>query len=62
MNDRLFLTQYADKFERFLLTVDDNTRHIIRNNKQLNELYDLFLDYILDCNQYLEKDNIKKLD
>lgn len=62
MNDRFFLTQYADKFERFLSSVDDNTRHIIRNNKQLNELYDLFLDYILDCNQHLEKDNIKKLD
>ena len=57
MKDRLFITQNADKFERYLATLDDNTRQLIRNNKQLNNFYDLFLDFILDSNQHLEKND-----
>jgi hypothetical protein len=64
--DRYLLTLYADKFERLLNSVDSTTRDMIRKNKQLNEFYDLFLDFILDVNQHLEKSNaqeqIKKLD
>jgi hypothetical protein len=55
MKDRMFIAQYADKFERHLAALNDNTREIIRNNKQLNEFYDLFLDFILDSNQHLER-------
>jgi hypothetical protein len=55
MKDRMFIAQYADKFERHLATLNDYTREIIRNNKQLNEFYDLFLDFILDSNQHLER-------
>jgi len=55
MKDRMFIAQYADKFERHLTTLNDYTREIIRNNKQLNEFYDLFLDFILDSNQHLER-------
>ena len=57
MKDRLFIAQQADKFERYLAMLDDDTRHIIRKNKQLNDLYDLFLDFILDSNQHLELSN-----
>ena len=35
--------------------MDNTTKHIIRNNKQLNELYDLFLDYIIDSSQLLDR-------
>jgi len=55
MKDRMFIAQYADKFERHLTTLNDYTRETIRNNKQLNEFYDLFLDFILDSNQHLER-------
>jgi hypothetical protein len=55
MKDRMFIAQYADKFEQHLAMLNDYTRGIIRNNKQLNEFYDLFLDFILDSNQHLER-------
>lgn len=51
----MFIAQYADKFERHLAGLNDYTREIIRNSKQLNEFYDLFLDFILDSNQHLER-------
>jgi hypothetical protein len=57
MNDRLFIAQQADKFERYLASIDDNTRDIIRKNEHLNNFYDLFLDFILDSNQHLEKND-----
>ena len=60
MKDRLFIAQYADKFERYLASIDDNTRQLIRNNKQLNNFYDLFLDFILDSNQHLEKNDAQE--
>jgi hypothetical protein len=60
MKDRLFIAQYADKFERYLTSFDNNTRQLIRSNKQLNDFYDLFLDFILDSNQHLEKNDAKE--
>ena len=60
MKDRLFIAQYADRFERYLTSFDDNTRQLIRNNKQLNNFYDLFLDFILDSNQHLEKNDAQE--
>lgn len=51
---RLFLLQHIEKFNKYLAGLDNNTKHIIRNNKQLNELYDLFLDFIIDSSQHLE--------
>lgn len=60
---RVFLTEHSDKFQRYLAKLDNNTKYIIRNNKQLNELYDLFLDYIIDSAKILddiELKNIKK--
>ena len=57
MNDRLFIAQQADKFERYLASIDDSTRDIIRKNEHLNNFYDLFLDFILDSNQHLERND-----
>jgi len=59
--DRYFLASQADRFERFLATINNDTRAIIRKNNQLNELYDLFLDFILDANQHLDKSEAKEL-
>jgi hypothetical protein len=61
MKDRLFIAQQADKFERYLATIDSDTRHVIRKNKQLNDFYDLFLDFILDSNQHLEKNDAEEV-
>jgi len=64
ITNRFFITTQADKFERHLKKMDESTRHLIRHNKELNELYDLFLDFIIDSNQHLDSlDNkIKELD
>ena len=64
ITNRLFITTQADKFERHLKKMDESTRHLIGHNKELNELYDLFLDFIIDSNQHLDSlDNkIKELD
>lgn len=51
---RLLLIQHIEKFNKYLAGLDNNTKHIIRNNKQLNDLYDLFLDFIIDSSQHLE--------
>jgi len=60
ITNRVFIAHQADKFERFLKSLNENTRHTIRSNKQLNELYDLFLDFIIDSNQHLEVSDIKE--
>jgi hypothetical protein len=54
MNDRYFILSYTNKFERCLNELDDSTKTIIRKNSRLNDLYDLFLDYIIDSNQHLD--------
>jgi len=57
----MFLTEHNEKFQRFLAKLDNNSRHIIRNNKQLNELYDLFLDFIIDSSKVLDNMEYKAL-
>jgi len=59
-SSRLFITRYSDLFNRNLAKLDDSTKHIIRNNKQLNDLYDLFLDFIIDSSQHLDYTDAKK--
>lgn len=54
MNDRYFILNYANKFERYLNELDDSTKTLIRKNSKLNDLYDLFLDYIIDSNKHLD--------
>lgn len=52
----LFITNYNVKCFKMLNALDESTKHIIQNNKQLNELYDIFLDFILDSSILLDKD------
>jgi len=60
ISDQFFISKYSAMFNEYLSRLDDNTKHIIRNNKQLNGLYDLFLDYIIDSNQHLDYKEAKK--
>ena len=61
VTDRYFLANQVDRFEQFLATVNSDTRTAIRKNDQLNELYDLFLDFILDSNQHLNQCEAKEV-
>ena len=56
----LFISRYSALFNSLLLAFNNDTKHIIRNNKQLNQMYDLFLDYIIDSNQHLELHEAEK--
>ncbi|NBP02177.1 MAG: hypothetical protein EBU90_19030 [Proteobacteria bacterium] len=60
LTDRLFISQYQALFNKYLSQLDDNTKHIIRNNRQLNNLYDLFLDFIIDSSQHLDYINARE--
>ena len=44
----LFIARYHALFHEFLPVLDSASRHMIRNNKQLNQMYDLVLDFVLD--------------
>ena len=59
--DRLLLSNYNVQFYKFLESIDDNTKHIIRNNNKLNEMYDLFLDFIIDTSNHLDRNYAKEL-
>jgi len=60
IRDEMLLTKYNIDFTKFLNTLDDSTKHIIRKNKKLNEMYDLFLDFIIDSSQHLDYKEAKK--
>jgi hypothetical protein len=46
--DALFIARYHALFHEFLPVLDSASRHMIRNNPQLNQMYDLVLDFVLD--------------
>ena len=54
VSTRFFINEQLQKFQKFLASLDDVAKHIIKNNKQLNEMYDLFLDFIIDSNNILD--------
>jgi hypothetical protein len=60
MTSRLFITRYSELFNKQLASLNDSSKHIIRKNKQLNELYDLFLDFIIDSSQHLDYTTAKE--
>lgn len=60
LTNKLFICRYSTLFNEQLAKLDNVSKHLIRNNKQLNELYDLFLDFIIDSNQHLEYNEMKK--
>jgi len=53
---KLFIIQYYEQFNHFLNNIDDSTKHLIKKNKQLDTMYDLFLDFVLDSGQIVETD------
>ena len=59
LTNKLFIARFSALFNECLVKMEDSTKHIIRNNKQLNDMYDLFLDFIIDSNQHLEYNDIK---
>ena len=58
--NQLFINKYSVLFDRQLSELDDTTKHIIKNNKQLNAMYDLFLDFIIDSNRQMDYNSIKE--
>jgi len=60
IKDEFILSKYNVDFTKFLHSLDDSTKHIIRKNKQLNEMYDLFLDFIIDSSQHLDYKEAKR--
>jgi hypothetical protein len=54
VSTRFFINEQQQKFQKFLASLDDVSKHVIKNNKQLNEMYDLFLDFIIDSNNILD--------
>lgn len=60
ITSKLFILQYSELFNRKLSSFSESTKHIIKNNKELNDLYDLFLDFIIDSSQYLEYTKAEK--
>jgi hypothetical protein len=51
--DRLFISQYNALFNEYLTKVEPHTRELVRRNKELNELYDIILDFIIDSSHHL---------
>ena len=51
------LVRYNALFHNYLQTISPQTREQIRKNKELDMMFDLFLDFILDSSQHLEENN-----
>lgn len=60
IKDRHFISLYNSKFSNFLQKLSPHSRELIRNNKELNEFFDLFLDFILDSSQHLDYASAKE--
>lgn len=52
--DNCLITKYNSLFSKYLQNLSPSTRDIIRKTKELDELFDLFLDFILDSSQQLD--------
>jgi len=58
--DNCFITKYSNLFHNYLLNLSPSTREQIRKNKELNELFDLLLDYTIDASQHLDYKEAKE--
>ena len=58
--DNCFISKYSNLFHEYLLRVSPQTRDIIRKNKDLNELFDLLLDFTIDASQHLDYKQAKE--
>jgi len=52
--DNCFISRYHDLFNNALQQLSPFTRDTIRKNKELDKIYDLFLDFIIDASQHLD--------
>lgn len=59
-SSRLFISRYSSLFNKFLAGLSNPTKEIIKRNKELNDLYDLFLDFIIDSSQHLDYNDAKE--
>jgi len=62
MTSNLFISQYIAKFNRQLGLFSESSKHMIKNNKELSEMYDLFLDFIIDASQHLDYQQVKNFE
>ena len=60
IKDEFLINEYNVKFNKMLHSLSDPTKKIIRNSKELNDLYDLFLDFIIDSSQHLDYKEAKR--
>ena len=58
--DSCFITRYSNLFHEYLLKLSPSTRDVIRKNKDLNELFDLLLDFTIDASQHLDYKQAKE--
>lgn len=58
--EHCFLSRYSNLFNNYLQNLSPTTRELIRSNKELNELFDLFLDFTIDASQHLDYINAKR--
>lgn len=55
LSAKLFIAQYAMAFNHCLNSFDDSAKHLIKKHKQLEGMYDLFLDFCIDSNNFIKK-------
>lgn len=60
--DNCFITKYSSLFNNYLQKLSPNTREIIRKNNELNEMFDLFLDFTIDASQHLDYKQAKEIE
>lgn len=58
--EQCFLSRYSNLFNNYLQKLSPSTREQIRNNKELNDLFDLFLDFTIDASQHLDYISAKR--
>lgn len=54
ITDGCLLVRYSGLFHKFLINLSPSTRDIIKNNKELNDLFDLMLDFTIDASQHID--------
>jgi hypothetical protein len=58
--DKCFVSHYSNLFNIYLQKLSPETRNLIRNNKELDRLFDLFLDFTIDSSQHIDYLNAKE--
>lgn len=58
--DKCFISYYSNLFNTYLQNLSPETRNLIRNNKELDRLFDLFLDFTIDSSQHIDYLNAKE--